>query len=255
MLENLTKLGFSEKEAMVYMVLLRNGPALASTLAHRTGLKRVSVYSILDALSARGLVSFEFTDLGRRYLPHDPECLLYKLEEEKAQLQVKLDLAKDCIQSLSHTTSIQRLDGRRVVFLKKIEIIKDALADFFDASQKLHGLFSEDLSSDEETLFRELFEKAKLYSKDCLILTPKKLTKWMEKQKNIRWLEHPFPAEKGQILVQGSSVFFVCQREELELMLIRDPSYAKTVLEVLIKPYCEKVGVLAHSSRSSFLKG
>lgn len=255
MLENLTKLGFTEREAKVYLILLRNGPALASTLAIRTGLKRVSIYSLLETLCSRGVISFEPTEEGRRYLPHDPECLLYTLEREKAELQVRWDLARNCIRSLSEVTHIQKLDARRAIFLKEISVIQAAMGELFDGDEKLYGLCSESLTSVERNFFIQLFSNGSAHYKDCLMLTPKDSMAWMKRQNNVKCVEHLFPAEKGQILVQGSKVFFICQREDLELMLIRDPSYAKTVLDVLIKPYCKSTGVLALSSTISFLKG
>lgn len=254
MLENLTKLGFSEKEAKIYLILLRNGPALASTLAIRTGLKRVSVYSILDALCSRGVVSYELSELGRRYLPHDPECLLYGLEKERAELQVKLDLAKNCVSSLSEINIVQQLDARRVIFLKSLAAIQSAMPDLFNKTEKLYALCSEAISPEEEHFLTQLFSNTQNFFKEALILTPKCSTKWAGWAK-VTCLEHPHPSENGQILVQGSQVFFVCQRQELELMLIRDASYAKTVLEVMIKPYCNTSGVLALNSTCSFLKG
>ncbi len=254
MVENLTKLGFSEKEAKIYLILLRNGPALASTLAARTGLKRVSVYSILDGLCSRGVVSYEATELGRRYLPHDPECLLYSLEREKAELQVKWDLAKECVNSLAEINIVQQLDARRVIFLKDLTTIQAALSELFDKNEKLYGLCSETLSQDEERFLTHIFSSSHAFFKEGFILTPKCSMQWLNKAK-IACIEHPHPSEKGQILVQGAKVFFLCQREQLELMLIRDASYAKTVLEVMIKPYCKTSGVLALSSISSFLKG
>lgn len=255
MLENLIKLGFTDREAKIYLILLRNGPALASTLAIRTGLKRVSVYSILETLCARGLVSFERTEVGRRYLPHDPECLLYNLEREKAAFQIKWDLAKNCIKSLSDVTVIKRLDVRRVIFLKGVQEIEKAMSELFHNEKKLYGICADTLTLAERNLFKRLFENSNLYYKNCLMLVPNNLVGWMEAQINVSWIEHLFPAEKGQILVQDSSVFFLCEREELELMLIRDPSYAKTVLDVLIKPYDNTSGVLALNSSISFLNG
>lgn len=99
--ENLIKLGLSEKEATVYLLLLGIGPSQVSSLAKRAMLKRVTAYSVLDSLCARGLVTFEPMKIGKRYIAYDPECLLNGLEQEKAQLKWRMELAKDCIQKLN----------------------------------------------------------------------------------------------------------------------------------------------------------
>ncbi len=103
--ENLTILGLSKKEALLYTLLLRNGPAPASSLAKRLQIKRVSAYPLLESLEAKGLVTFEETKLGRKYFPHDPECLLDSLEQQNAELKYRMELAKKCIQQF-HEMSI-----------------------------------------------------------------------------------------------------------------------------------------------------
>ena len=100
--ENLVKLGLSEKEARIYLLLLQIGSSPVSALAKRAHIKRVSVYSVLETLFDRGLVTFEQHPEGKRYLAYDPECLLYLLEKEKAQLKCRMEIAKECIQKLNN---------------------------------------------------------------------------------------------------------------------------------------------------------
>lgn len=107
--ENLLQLGLSKKEAMLYLLLLRNGPAPVSCLAKRLELKRVSLYSILESLELKGLISIQETEQGRRYLPHDPECLLDGLEKQQIELKYRLELAKECVEQLQGLSVWQRL--------------------------------------------------------------------------------------------------------------------------------------------------
>lgn len=53
----LERLGFSEKEAQVYIVLLELNEALPSTIARKTNLKRSTVYFILEQLQKKGFAS------------------------------------------------------------------------------------------------------------------------------------------------------------------------------------------------------
>ncbi len=103
--ENLTILGLSKKEAMLYMQLLRCGPSPASSLAKRLHIKRVSAYPLLESLEAKGLVTFKENKTGRQYFPHDPECLLQTLEQQNAELKYRMELAKKCIQQF-HELSV-----------------------------------------------------------------------------------------------------------------------------------------------------
>ncbi|QQR54935.1 hypothetical protein IPG41_07225 [Candidatus Peregrinibacteria bacterium] len=237
MLENLTQLGFTKKEATVYVTLLRNGPTLASTLALRTGLKRVTVYGVLDSLTLRGLVSFEGTEEGRRYLPHHPECLLYSLEQEKAALQMKWNQTRDCIQNLSQPLFSQTLDSRQVLFFRGTLEVHAALEEFFDPLQDLHGLLPQTLTSNEKDFFRKLFSNTQKHYRKAKMLAHAPLLKWMKNHFKIQTLEHVYNSKKGTLFVQSEKVFFLCERQELELMLIRNSDYSKRVFEVLMEPY------------------
>ncbi len=85
-------------------MLLRMGPLPVSTLAIRANVKRVTAYSVLEALIDRGLVSYEKRKMCRYYSPHDPECLMYLLEQKSAEIKFQMDLARDCISKLSRFT-------------------------------------------------------------------------------------------------------------------------------------------------------
>ena len=56
-IESLMQLGFTEKEAMVYLILLRIGPSPASVVANRLDIKRATAYAVLNSLCQQGIVS------------------------------------------------------------------------------------------------------------------------------------------------------------------------------------------------------
>jgi|GEM_PF-1260055 len=56
----LTRIGFSEKERMIYLTLSEVGVQPASVVARRCGLDRVTVYKTLKKLSERGLIQVFF---------------------------------------------------------------------------------------------------------------------------------------------------------------------------------------------------
>lgn len=64
--ESLKTSGLSEREALVWYVLTKDGPAHVSEVAERSGLHRPAVYAQLQALLKKGLVK-ERTGTGRRY--------------------------------------------------------------------------------------------------------------------------------------------------------------------------------------------
>lgn len=96
MKEKLIKLGFSEKEALIYMTLLRIGPAVASTLARLTGIKRTSIYDLTNRLLEDNLI-MSFKQGAYTYFVVDDVKKLYLYEKEKAEFAKTLveDLQKE----------------------------------------------------------------------------------------------------------------------------------------------------------------
>ena len=65
--------GLSDKQALVYLTLLELNEALPSVLAKKSGLKRPTVYVILDQLIEVGLVSHTKRKNSTYYSPIDPK--------------------------------------------------------------------------------------------------------------------------------------------------------------------------------------
>ena len=65
-------LGLSDKEAAVYLALLQGGQATAYQIAKRSGLKKPTVYVILDGLIERGNVRKFMRGRGSVYTATDP---------------------------------------------------------------------------------------------------------------------------------------------------------------------------------------
>lgn len=82
----LQTLGFSDKEAQVYLLLLELNEALPSVIARKTGLKRPTVYMVLEELQKRGLVSSIKRSNVLYYQSSKPE---FFLEKERADLLQK----------------------------------------------------------------------------------------------------------------------------------------------------------------------
>lgn len=89
----LHQLGFSEKEADVYLALNTYGPSAASTLARLTRIKRTSVYDATNALLSKNLIVTYRQGSTTFYAIDDVNKLLYSERE-------KLTLAETAIRQL-----------------------------------------------------------------------------------------------------------------------------------------------------------
>lgn len=77
----LIDMGLSEQEVDAYLILLRLGESNASNLAKEMGIKRTSVYTILQSLSEQGFVENHIAKKKNYYIPSKPEKLASRFEK------------------------------------------------------------------------------------------------------------------------------------------------------------------------------
>ena len=81
----LEQLGLNEKEAKVYLACLQLGKAAVLLIAKKAALKRPNTYLILEALSAKKLISIVIEGKKKYYTAESPTKLL-QLHELKKEL-------------------------------------------------------------------------------------------------------------------------------------------------------------------------
>lgn len=236
-IENLTQLGFTEKEAQVYLMLLRTGPAPASTLAQRVQMKRVSIYTILETLCGKGVVSYEQTEMGRRYLPHDPECLYEQLEQERASLQVKLTLAKNCVEALQSPQYITQINSQRVYFFKGEKSIRRALEIYLEPKKNVNYLIPSTLDHVQLQEIQHFINDSQPREVKWFGYAPFHEHPNIEKHlKGLTLKELNALPQNGHLFAQANRVFFLsATKNGLELMLIIDSDYAKLLDQVIFE--------------------
>jgi predicted transcriptional regulator len=100
LIKDFQRLGFTEKEAQAYLMLLRIGVSPASSLAKRLNVKRVTIYSVLDSLVIKGLAEFTELKSGRRFEAMEPECLIEHFNRQQTKLRFQMNLAQECVEKL-----------------------------------------------------------------------------------------------------------------------------------------------------------
>lgn len=79
---DLVKIGLHEKEALAYLSLLELGPASVVALSKKSGLKRTTLYEILESLGKRGLISETAFGRRTRFVAESPEKFFALKREE-----------------------------------------------------------------------------------------------------------------------------------------------------------------------------
>lgn len=81
----LKPLGLSPEESDLYVLLTRRGASDARRLAAELGIKRTSVYAMLDRLCEKGFAQQRVTKNGREYLAERPQKVRLTQEKKIAQ--------------------------------------------------------------------------------------------------------------------------------------------------------------------------
>jgi hypothetical protein len=212
-------------------MLFRLGPSPVSSLAKRIGMKRVSVYSVLESLISRGIVTYEEARDGRRYIPHEPECILDALEDEKSSLKTKMAMARECVEKLNLQGGFGS-EKSRVIFYRGEESVLKGFHQFLLGNKPFFGL----LFLEKIPRFLQKF-LCKEVSASSTIVVPKNFC-GMAKMACVCQIKEiqSLTVNKHALFLQDEKVFFLHLGEEIELMLIRDKAYADYISEVFLVP-------------------
>lgn len=99
------KLGFSDKNASVYLALLRLGPSSVRNLAEECGLNRGTTYDMLKWLQEQGVVNYYHKDTKQTFVAEDPARLRELVRQGQEALQSvgrELDKLVPELQALHH---------------------------------------------------------------------------------------------------------------------------------------------------------
>lgn len=128
-------LGFTEKEAKVYVGLLELGAATALELSQKTGLNRATTYVTLESLGERNLISRLIKHKKTVFAIEHPLQILDQLEKEKNTVEIKINLAKALMPELE---MLEKVTGEKanVKFYEGKEGIQMVQKDFVRSNPK-----------------------------------------------------------------------------------------------------------------------
>jgi HTH-type transcriptional regulator, sugar sensing transcriptional regulator len=123
----LEELGLTEGEIKVYTALLRLGEATSGPLVRESGVSISKVYSILDKLSQKGLVSHIIKEKTRYYKASNPNRLLIYLKEKEDKLKEYEKSLKEILPDLQIMAGSARLTETAQVYdgLKGIQTARE----------------------------------------------------------------------------------------------------------------------------------
>ena len=79
----LENLGLKEKEAKIYITLLKEGPSLANSIAKNTEILRSSIYDYLDTLTEKGFITYTIKSGKKYFQAVNPSKIMDNFSERK----------------------------------------------------------------------------------------------------------------------------------------------------------------------------
>lgn len=132
LLQTLKDFGLSEKEGKIYLANLELGATTIQELARKSEVKRTTVYTVIEELKKKGLVSEVKKGIKTLFVPEDPEKLARLTEEREKRLKEMLPELK----------SIYNLVPKkpRVRFYEGVEGIKSIFDDVLKTGKNYYHI-------------------------------------------------------------------------------------------------------------------
>lgn len=141
LLEQLKNLGFSEKESLVYIHLIRLGAQPISVISDRAGINRTTTYDIIASLTQKGLIS----SIKKQGITHfkalNPRELLNYFEREKVEYVKKIEKQQKKIEEILPA----------LISLENPESTKPKVA-FYEGEKGMRQAYEDTLTSTETIL-------------------------------------------------------------------------------------------------------
>src|SRR3990167_6923426 len=107
----LTKLGMSEAEAIIYHAVLKLKTCTVKQIAKESGFHRTNIYDILEQLKERGLIAYFQEGKVAKYSPLDPNNLYEFLREKKELLDTIFPDLKSLYNNSAENIQVEILKG------------------------------------------------------------------------------------------------------------------------------------------------
>lgn len=174
----LLDLGLTENESKVYLVGLSLGPTTILNLSKASGVRRTTVYMIVDSLKQKGLMHVEPRGFKQVYAAESPDKLETVLEVKRASLKKMLPELSALYNLRGGESTIKYYEGMEAIKNVYNEVLERVNPnDYYLIISNLQSFFD----SDRE-FFDDFFERRiKKIKKARLIATDTEQARYMKK--------------------------------------------------------------------------
>ncbi len=115
LVSSLIDIGMSDHEARVYVACLSLGSSSVLSLSKETGIKRTTVYSIIESLMRQGFIRVEIKGVKRRFIAENPEHVGNLLDIRKQKFQHILPEFSALFHLKGESSTIKHYEGLELV--------------------------------------------------------------------------------------------------------------------------------------------
>ncbi len=212
-------LGLSDNEAKVYFALLGNGASNVQSIARSSGVKRTTIYPILESLKNQGLVRVELPGLKQKFVAEDPAKLEALVETRARALKDTIPVLRSMFVSDESTSSVKYYQGVRAIRGIYDDLLKDLKAgDFYLA---VFDPEKWDKAGLGDFLMKHVEDRAKLNIETRLLMQDSEKARWRKQ------FERNFN-EQVKILPEGTDlgIDLVVTPKRLVMFQLSDPLVA-----------------------------
>ncbi len=134
---SLITLGFSSKEADIYLSLLELGKGTVSQIAQRAAINRTTCYHILNSLLTRGVVNISGKEPKQEYAAENPDKIIAMFNHYIEKNQAFIEQAKNIIPQLKSIHNVK--DRPKVRFYEGMEGIKEVYEDTLTSKEPIRA--------------------------------------------------------------------------------------------------------------------
>jgi sugar-specific transcriptional regulator TrmB len=124
----LLEIGLHENQIKVYLALLQMGEGAIHDIAVNAGIKRTTVYSILDVLKSKGLVTYIEKAGHRTYYGENPRKVLFYFKDQEQNLKSQAKKFESVIPELSSIYNVSATKPK-IRFYEGVEGLKQVFEE------------------------------------------------------------------------------------------------------------------------------
>lgn len=230
----LTKFGFSDKEARVYLASLEIGPSPVQKISDKAGVKRATTYVMIQSLIDRGLMSSFEKGKKTFFSAEKPSRLNKIIEAEKESIESRKEILDQILPAL---LSIGRQEERpNVSFFEGLEGLKAIHEDVLKTTDKtlenivaLDDALGLDVSDEHVADLREKLAKKKVVVR--ILYTSK--TRQLNLPPSLNWQVKKIPHDllplHGELTLYGNKVAAFSYRGKIFGTIIESKEVAQTI--------------------------